>query len=208
MTLTDLLEVVYHFYPRSLFVDGLGYEDTAERCRQREATRRGVAEYPTWKAMIRRLGARYPLMDRSLSLLSGSYDPGYSGYIVIPGHTLGFHVSLLGPFYGVHRTGVAGEESAALDLVRAIETTYPGHEPIPAELGNEVVPDVALDAKGFGKATVYFCLLSPEWEWSSRPHNGTRSRDYVEPPDDPGSPDEAPDLGPPEERIHVKDRRG
>jgi hypothetical protein len=36
--------------------DGLGYDETEERYRQREAARRGATEYPTWKAMIRRLG--------------------------------------------------------------------------------------------------------------------------------------------------------
>jgi hypothetical protein len=124
-------------------------------------------------------------MDQSLSLLAGWYDPGYSGEIEIPGRTLGFHVSLLGPYYGIHRTGTPGEEPAALDLAREIEATYPGYEPIPPELGNEVVPDVV----NFGKTTIYDCLLSDTWKWSSRP-------DDAEPLDDARAPDPgAPDLG-------------
>ena len=82
-------------------------------------------------------------------------DPAYSGDIDIPGHKLGFHVSLLGPYYGIHRTGAPGEEPAALDLAREIEATYPGYEPIPPELGDEVVPDV----EDLGKTTIYVCLL-------------------------------------------------
>jgi hypothetical protein len=168
MTCAELLEVVYSFYPRGMIVGGLGYKDTVERQRQRDAARRGVAEFPTWKAMICRLGARYPLMDHSLSLLAGGLDSAYSAAIDIPeGGTLYFHVSLLGPYYGIHRTGAPGEEPAACDIAREIEATYPGYQPIPPELGDEVVPDVTLDKRFFGQATVYECLLSELWEWGS-----------------------------------------
>ena len=165
MTRADLLEVVYSFYPRGLIDGGLGFEDTEEVQRQRDAARRGGAEYPRWKAMIGRLGARYSLWDRSLHLLAGGRDPAYSATITIPGRMLGFHVSLLGPYYGIHRTDAAGEEAVGLDLAREIEATYPGHQPIPLELGDEVVPEVC----PFGRATVYRCLLSEVWEESSGP---------------------------------------
>ncbi len=167
-SLAELIEVVYSFYPRGLYAGGLGYEDTVERQRQRDAARRGVAAFPTWKAMIRRLGARYPLMDHSLHLLAGGLDPAYSAAIDIPeGGTLYFHVSLLGPYYGIHRTDAPGEEPAARDIAREIEAAYPGYQPIPPELGDEVVPDVALDKRWFGQATIYECLLSELWAWGS-----------------------------------------
>jgi hypothetical protein len=170
MTCAKLLEVVYWFYPRGLDVGGLGYEDTEQRQRQWDAARRGVAECPTWKAMLRRLDARYKLLvDQSEHLLSGRYDPAYSAEICIPGRRLGFHVSLLGPYYGIHRTGAPGEELPALDLAREIEATYPGYAPIPPEIGNEIVPDVALDGRYFGTAPIYECLLSGVWEYSSGP---------------------------------------
>ena len=200
MTRSDLLEVVYRFYPRGLSTFGPGYDGTEERYRQREAARRGAAEYATWKAMIRRLGARYPLMDRSVCLLAGWCNAAYSGDIDIPGATLGFHVSLLGPYYGIRRTGAPGEEPAALELAREIEATYPGYEPIPPELGNEVVPDVSLDGRYFGKATIYDCLLSQDWEWSSRPYDDTKPPAHVEEPDrgaeapDPGAADVGGEL--------------
>lgn len=210
MTRSELLDLVYRFYPRGLFVDTLGYDDTEEHHRRREAARRGVAEYPTWKAMIDRLGARYPIMDRSVSLLSGWCDPAYSGDISIPGHTLGFHVSLLGPCYGIHRTGAPGEEPAALDLAREIEATYPGYEPIPPEIGNEVVPDVAMATRNFGRATIYDCLLSDIWDRSSRPLSPPpvrRGDDGAEPCTGvealtPGGQDVASDLP-----VHWVDRR-
>jgi hypothetical protein len=169
MTRSDLLEVIYRFYPRGLLTTGDGYDDTEERHRQVDATRRGAAEYPTWSAMLDRVRRRYRVRDHSLRILGGGYDPAYSGHVMIPGRTLGFHVCFLGPYYGVHRTGSPGEEQAALDLAREIEATYPEYEPIPPELGSEVVPDVSLDTRSFGKATVYECLLSLVWEWSSGP---------------------------------------
>ena len=193
MTHLDLLDLVYRFYPRGIVLGASGYNDTVERRRQREVARRAVAEYPTWKAMLRRLGTRYPTWDHSVcvlgkSYLEGSYDPGYSADIKLPGHRLGFHVSLLGPYYGIHRTGAPGEAPAALDLAREIEATYPGYEAIPPALGNELVPEVVY----CGKTTIYICLLSPDWEWSSPTDDGARSRDYVEPPHDPGATDEPP----------------
>jgi hypothetical protein len=168
MMRAELLEVVYSFYPRGLIVGGLGYEDTVERQRQRDAARRGVAAFPTWRAMVDRLGARYPLMDHSLSLLGGGLDPAYSALIHLPGEgTLYFHVSLLGPYYGIHRTGAPGEEPTARDIEREIEATYPGYQPIPPEIGDEVVPDVCADGARLGAATIYHCLLSAVWEWGS-----------------------------------------
>ena len=169
MTCAELLEVVYSFYPRGLYPGGLGYEDTVERQRQRDAARRGVTAFPTWRAMLDRLGARYRLMDHSLHLLAGGWDPAYSAAIDIPeGGELYFHVSLLGPYYGIHCTGAAGEERAARDIARGIEAAYPGYQPILPEIGDEVVPDVCVDgACVFGEATIHHCLLSEVWEWGS-----------------------------------------
>ncbi len=70
---------------------------------------------------------------------------------------------VLGPYYGIRRTGVAGEEAAALDLAREIEATYPGYRPIPPELGDEVVPDVAF-ARGFGDCTIHHLPALGHWE--------------------------------------------
>ena len=107
----------------------------------------------------------------------------YSADIFIPGLRLGFCVCVLGPYYGIRRMGAPGEEEAALDLTREIEATYPGYQPIPPELGDEVVPDVALDSKGFGRATIYHCLLSEAWRAMAGPWP---------PPPDPYSPAAAP----------------
>jgi hypothetical protein len=188
VTREELLEVVYRFHPRGLDLDGYGYDQTEERQRQRDAVRRAVAEAPTWKAMLRRLRARYgPLTDQSGHLLSGRYDPAYSADIYVPGHSVGFCVCVLGPYYGIKRTGAAGEEAAVLDLAREIEATYTGYQAIPPELGDEVVPDVALDSKGFGRATIYHCLLSDAWRVMSGPWPPT--------PDPPLPPPEAPSPG-------------
>jgi len=170
MTRAELLEVAYRFYPRGRY-DGLpGYRESEEWLRQREVARRAVREHPTWREMLRRLG--YSFLDHAACMRAKSYlhdngfDPAYSADLYLPGRTLGFHVSLLGPYYGIHRTGDPGEEPAALTVVRAIEATYPGYEPIPPELGNEVVPEVIVHGPD-RDVTIYHCLLSGTWELSS-----------------------------------------
>ena len=110
MTRSELLEIVYRFYPRGVPSYDPGYNDTVERRRLVEAARQAVGEYATWTAMFRRLAARYRLQNDSLFLLAGGIDPAYSAYAILPGHTLSFHVCFLGPYYGIHRKGDPGEE--------------------------------------------------------------------------------------------------
>jgi hypothetical protein len=182
ITRSELLDVVYRFYPRGLLPlmriyvppNEPFYDDTEEHRRLMEAANRGRAEYPTWKAMIRRLQDRYSVQNESIRLLAGWVDPAYSARIYRPKDlepvpslssraSLSFHVSLLGPYYGIHDRGEPDEKPAA--ITEEIEATYPGYQPIPPELGNEVVPDVAMDMASFGEATIYIFLFSSVWTW-------------------------------------------
>ncbi|KYF67238.1 hypothetical protein [Sorangium cellulosum] len=174
VTRSELLDVVYRFYPRGVHnfarvhvpPNEPFYDDTEEHRRLVEAANRGRAEYPTWKVMTRRLGDRYRLQNESLHLLSGGGDPAYSARIWLTDETaLSFHVSLLGPYYGIHLPGLSEEEPVAREIAREIEATYPGYQSIPPELGNEVVPDVAMDWASMGEATIYVCLFSGVWTW-------------------------------------------
>ncbi|WP_437590318.1 hypothetical protein [Sorangium sp. So ce1000] len=174
MTRSELLDVVYRFYPRGvqkiqrIYVPPGEpvYEDTEEHRRLVEAANRGRAEYPTWEAMIHRMYERYGLQNESLSLVAGGSEPAYSARIwLIEETALSFHVSLLGPYYGIHLPGIPEEEPVAREVAREIEATYPGYRPIPPELGNEVVPDVDMDGLMMGEATFYVCLFSPKWTW-------------------------------------------
>ncbi len=173
-TRSELLDVVYRFYPRGVpnFArihvppNEPFYGDTEEHLRLVEAASRGRAEYPTWKAVTRRLGDQYGLQNESLSLLSGWADPAYSARIWLTDETaLSFHVSLLGPYYGIHLPGIPEEEPVAREIAREIEATYPGYQQIPPELGKEVVPDVATSVVLMGDATIYVCLFSKVWTW-------------------------------------------
>jgi hypothetical protein len=112
-------------------------------------------------------------MSRSTSLVGGVV-PAYSARIYRPKDlepvpslssraSLSFHVSLLGPYYGIHDRGEPNEKPAV--IAEEIEATYPGYHPIPPELGNEVVPDVAMDGALMGEATIYMCLFSDVWTW-------------------------------------------
>lgn len=170
MTRSELLEVVYRYYARGVPAYDPAYDDTEEHRRLAEAARRGVSEYPTWEAMLHRLYPRYRLQNESMFLRTGGVDPAYSARVYLPAETgeitLTFHVSLLGPYYGVHRTGEPAEEAAASDIAREIVATYPGYQPIPPEIGDYVVPDVALDTGWFGEATIHLCLFSKVWRWA------------------------------------------
>ncbi|WP_272418796.1 hypothetical protein [Polyangium jinanense] len=175
ITRSELLDVVYRFYPRKMLdiarehvpPGELVYDDTEEHRRLVEAASRGRAEYPTWKAMIRRLGDRYRLQNESLHLLSGGTDPAYSARIWLTNETaMTFHVSLLGPYYGIHLPGISEEEPVARDVAREIEATYPGYQPIPPELGDVIVPDLFEPRAYFGVATIYLCLFSEVWTWA------------------------------------------
>ena len=172
---SELLDVVYRFYPRVVLPYARihvppgepFYNDTEEHLRLVEAANRGRAEYATWKTMIARVGTRYRLQDESLSLLVGRAHPAYSARIRFTHETaLSFHVSLLGPYYGIHLSGIPEEEPLAREIAREIEATYPGYRQIPPELGNEAVPDVEMDGAFMGKATIYVCLFSNIWTWA------------------------------------------
>lgn len=170
MTREDLLETAYRFYPRGLYHGLPGYQESEERCRQRDVARRAVAEHPSFREMLRRLGHSFrdhaECMRGSSYLEHGDFDPAYGADLYLSGRTLGFYVSLLGPYYGIYRTGDPGEDLAALTIEREIQATYPGYEPIPPALGNEVVPGVIVHGPG-RDVTIYHCLLSERWELSS-----------------------------------------
>lgn len=182
---SELLDIIYHFYPRGILqIHPMHvphgepvYFETVEHLRLIEAANRGRAEYSTWKAMFDRLEARYSVQNESLSLVSGRTHPAYSARIYRPKDlepapsyssraSLSFHVSLLGPYYGIHDMGEADEKPAV--VATEIEATYPGYQQIPPEIGNEVVPDLDIDGATFGEATIYMCLFSKVWTWVER----------------------------------------
>jgi hypothetical protein len=174
MTLSELLEVAYRFHPRGVHPATLGYKGTEEHGRQRAAVRAARSEYPKWAAMLERLEARFSLENRSMYLFSDDFfDSAYLATVFYTSqgeeHGLGLHVSILGPYYVVHRLGLPGEEPCAEAVTQEIEATYPGYEPIPPGLGDAPVPDVLVSGRGFGVATIYDCLLG------GRPPNERRS---------------------------------
>lgn len=178
MSVSELLEVVYRFYPRGVWTSSPGYDDRPEACRLRGAARGAATEYPKWKALLDRLRPRYGIRDCSLHVLAGGVDSAYTLRLWIPGKEaeddeldrrfgfqvrFGCRVSFIGPYYLVCRVGIPDEEPYVQDVAREIERAYPGYEAIPPELGNVVVPDVALDTVRLGDATIYQCLLGTHW---------------------------------------------
>jgi hypothetical protein len=165
MKLSELLPVAYRFHPRGVHPGSLAYRDTSEYGRQLAALRVARAEYPRWAAMTRRLGDRFSLENRSLCLLSdGFFDSAYQALVFYASqgeeYALGFCVSILGPYYVVHRLSRPGEEPCAQAVTEEIEATYRGYQPIPPEIGDVIVPDIVVSGKRPGTATIYDCLLS------------------------------------------------
>lgn len=170
---SDLLDIIYRYYPRGvrhiqrnfLPPGEVYYRDTEQHLRLVEVAKRGRAEYSTWQAMYRRLGKRYSVQNESMSLLAGNADPAYSARIWVGDDiALSFHVSLLGPYYGIHLPSVVIDESVVQDVTREIEATYPGYQQIPPEIGDEIVPDVEAHL-AFGEESVYICIFSDVWTW-------------------------------------------
>jgi hypothetical protein len=96
--------------------------------------------------VIRRLRDRYNVQDESLRLVTGGDDPAYSACIWLTDKAaLSFHVSLLGPYYGIHIPGIPADNAIAPEIAREIEATYPGYRQIPPQIGNEAVPVGHLD---------------------------------------------------------------
>lgn len=110
-------------------------------------------------------GSLWPSKRVTLPVVRG-VDPAYSARIWLTDETaLSFHVSLLGPYYGIHLPGIPEEAPIAPEIAREIEATYPGYQQIPLEIGNELVPDVSMPTGLMGKATIYVCLFSKVWTW-------------------------------------------
>lgn len=122
---------------------------------------------------------------------AGPADRCFTGALWLPvhdperiQHELGFAVSFVVPYYVVHssrtirldpplgmrdsKREVSFELSAlelpfAKGIVEEIESSFPGHTPMPPEVGNTIVPDVCTDLRGPGEATLFDCLFSDSW---------------------------------------------
>ncbi len=193
-SIAGLTELVHRYYPRGRPY-GPDYKNTEEYRRLVDAVRSAGTDYDHhWRPMLRRLRARFPdreLRDLAIHLVAGNVDASYPAALALPllqsdelSHELGFHVSILAPYYVVYSTRLVraeddlraykgkrcdlrldlspAEQPDAQVLTQEIEATY-AYEPMPPEIGNVVVPDVATNGRALGKATIYDCLLSDDW---------------------------------------------
>lgn len=99
-------------------------------------------------------------------------------------HKVQFLVSFVVPYYTVYSISfprVAKPEGGLepgpqisfdfspdeVPFVKAIEEevsrTFPGHEPMPPEVGKTIVPDVIGGGNLYGESTIYGCLFSDDW---------------------------------------------
>jgi hypothetical protein len=108
----ELLDIVYHYYPRGEMPKER-HEETEEHRRLVAARIQAGAEREPWLAMLRRMGKQFPeniVQNRSLHLPRGGWDAAYSGAIYLSkpleehDHTVGFLVSFVVPYYVIYST--------------------------------------------------------------------------------------------------------
>ncbi len=120
-TLDDLLNIVYHYYPRGVgMVDGdidINLIHASEEHARLVAARKKAATDERWPALRRRIEERFPeasLMNRSLHLPTGSHDACYSFSVQLPGasthRTLCGLVSFLAPYHIVFSSDLIEHE--------------------------------------------------------------------------------------------------
>ena len=118
---SDLLDIVYRYYPRRLGIIDGDVEKEAVRVSEEHArlvaARRKAATDERWHAMQRRMEARFPdapLVNYSLHLPTGDQDACYSYAIPLSdaadARTLWFQVSFLAPYYIIFSSRLTDSE--------------------------------------------------------------------------------------------------
>jgi hypothetical protein len=199
----ELISKVHEYFPREMLPNDPRYEQTPEVLRQYAARVPASAKYEEWRAMLRRLRARFPqeqfpgveVHNESLLLQSPTaaidLDRCFTGRLKLPvrtskekSHSLWFYISFVMPYYFILSASHVyiippvgkfdGTRETSFDLtpdevpfVKAIaeeiQTTFPGYEPMPKEVGLTVVPDVQVGGEWFGEATIFHCLFANHW---------------------------------------------
>jgi hypothetical protein len=192
-SLEELLSVAYQYYARGVWPDDPAYQQTVEYRRLVQARKEAGAEGNPWRVLLDRLYERLPngkLQNGSLHLPGGGFDACYSGRLWLEprgvqekNHELGFLISFLVPSYVVYSFSMvavpgsdphdweqkinfvlsADEQLVARIITEEILSVFPGYEPMPPEVGNTIVPDVATGLRYLGKATIFDCLFTDHW---------------------------------------------
>lgn len=191
--LDELLNIVFHYYPRNMAVCGPDYYATTEYRRLVDARKQAGTPNNAWQRLLARLYARFldRITNRSLHLPGGDFDACYwltlecSG-IVDDGelHDIGMAMSFLAPYYVIYSTRkidpngsvpthtrplhsfdlYEDEKMDAQIMLDEMHALFPDHEPMPAEVGNIIVPDVTACDRWPGTTTLYHCFFTDGWQ--------------------------------------------
>lgn len=186
-----LIDLAHRFHPRGIGPSDPAYDEQEPSRRLTAERRRAAAADAPWRAMLERLRARFPTLtieDESRHLASGTFDACYTAKIPLPPrHTersreLLVLVSIIAPYYvilqarsvwrapgqpsaGTRREVTheieAPERAIATIIAAEIEDVF-GYEPMPPEIGDSIVPDVATSVRPIGQATLYDCLFTDD----------------------------------------------
>lgn len=128
-TVDELLQIVYHYYPRGMWDFEPGYNDTVEYRRSDTARKKAVSS-KAWLVLLDRLRIRFhgEINNRSLGLASFKGDacfrvthsllpdPSRNSRINDEDHEIGLAISYIAPYYVVYSS-------------RKIDRTYREFEP-------------------------------------------------------------------------------
>lgn len=181
-TLDELLQIIQQHYWRSTSYDES--EPYGARDCLIEVRKKAAEPNTPWRELLARLYARFPhrVTNRSLHLAGGGFDACYSLTVDHPPHEIGLFISIIAPYYVVYSSRrvdrtyreAVPQELQAFDLdddekadaqvmIDEMKLLFPGHEPMPPNIGNIVVPDVMAGNQELGKVTIYHCFFTDSW---------------------------------------------
>lgn len=180
---TELLEIAYHYHPRTERVrfrsgDAMyRYERTTPQYRARDAAHnRAMANREPWTEVVQALSTAWP--DRTVADTTVPYllEPAYVVEVDIdvqPSRRIVGMVSALAPVYIVYES-VAGQPRVlrpsfsepgteiAGRMEREILSRYPYHRLEP-QLGAMIVPEIRVGDVPYGETTLMDALFTPAW---------------------------------------------
>jgi hypothetical protein len=174
-SIEELLAAVYRHYPRGIPSYDPSYTQSEEYLRLVAARKAAGAASEPWRAMLRRLGERFPecvARNGSLHLPTGGADAGYCGSLYRttppPGehqHSVDFRASFLVPYYlvfGLRLVDDNAEESGDGPIWFDTETHYFG-----AKSGESPAVAFAKRVMEGGEEPIWFdgdtCYYGEKW---------------------------------------------
>ncbi len=159
-SIQQLMDTAHEYFPRGILPRDPGYEQTPEWLRQKAARVGVVGQYQTWRALLRRLEARFAgdqshgveVRNQSLFLQAATsgtpWDRCFTGQLPLPcrtpnesAHYLEFLVSFVVPYYAIRSERHVRAASADAEPRVEVETSFelsPDEVPFAETIAEEI----------------------------------------------------------------------